>query len=102
MPLTKAKLATPDVKAPKVASASAPPPKKGEWFQIVNPGGAVHTVSRALAKELLGKVGYRLATTAEVKQLADQKGHQESSAPIAARFTPLPSEEVELGEPDEK
>ena len=55
---------------------------------VVNPSGAVHDVTEEHARELLRNAGWRVATQAEIDQLAAQHGHQEADNPIAARWEP--------------
>lgn len=72
--------------------------KKETGYFIVNPAGAVHSVTKEVATGLLGRVGYRQATTAEVKELNKRKGNQTAKNPICEPFTTEPTE-IELEEP---
>jgi hypothetical protein len=55
-------------------------------YYVVNPGGAVHDVTEARARELLKESGWRIATTAEIAELKKRKGHQVADDPIAEPF----------------
>lgn len=73
---------------------------KPKHYFIVNPAGAIHEVTYELAKELLGKVGYRNATPAEVKKLNSRRGNvaagnQRFDKPICEPFVATP-EPVEV------
>lgn len=50
-----------------IKPVAQPKSDDSDSIYIVNPLGAIHTVSKALARTLLAKVGYRKATTAEKK-----------------------------------
>ena len=58
-------------------------------YHIVNPGGAVHDVTKERARELLREVGWRLATPAEVAELKKRGGHQTADDPICKPFAGL-------------
>lgn len=67
---------------------------KQRVLYVVNPSGAVHDVTEEHARELLRNPGWRVATQAEIDQLAAQHGHQEADNPIAEPFKPrLPSDD---------
>lgn len=68
--------------------------KKEKRFFIVNPKGAVHEVTEAIAKERLGAVGWRMATKEEIERYlaADV---QRFDRPIGTPFNAEP-EGVEL------
>lgn len=73
--------------------------RSGEYepvYFIVNPAGAIHNVSREIAKAQLKKAGYRMAAPDEVQQLFDAKGYQRADRPICERFEPDPGLEIEL------
>lgn len=55
---------------------------KKSTFYIVNPGGAVHNVDKANASACLAKLGYRLATDAEIETFLKQPV-QRADKPIA-------------------
>lgn len=63
------------------------PKSKAKQYFIANPAGAIHKVSQAHANKLLRKVGYRSATSAEVKALQAKKGAQDSRNPIVEPFS---------------
>lgn len=72
---------------------------KQRVLYVVNPSGAVHDVTEEHARELLRNPGWRVATQAEIDQLAAQHGHQEADNPIAARWEPrLESEDEGAGD----
>lgn len=75
-------------------------------YFIVNPAGAIHEVTYEHAKSLLGKVGYRNATAAEVKKLNSRRGNvaagnQEFKKPVCEPFAASP-EPVEVEGIDEE
>ncbi len=59
---------------------------------LVNPGGAIHEVTRELAAERLHDPGWRLATDAEVAELKQRGGHQSADNPICEPQSPEPDE----------
>lgn len=72
--------------------------KKAKEYWIVNPHGTLHQVNRGHAQELLKKVGYRMATPAEIKKAktpnrktADGKDRivQTYREPFGKPFTPV-------------
>lgn len=69
-------------------------------YYIVNPAGAVHTVSYEHAKARLGQIGYRMADKKEIEAYKSQK-LQRFQAPIAEPFSTEP-EAVEEPEPVEE
>ena len=75
-------------------------PKEKEYF-IVNPGGAVHGVTKEHARERLKQHGFRMARPAEVKRYKSQKV-QTSEKPIAPKFTTDPDEAAKAVEQAEQ
>lgn len=76
--------------------ASKPKDEKADReYWIVNPAGAVHCVTRALAGSLLRRVGYRMASADQVQQ-AKRLKVQRFDRPIAERWKPEPEKEPEL------
>jgi hypothetical protein len=63
-------------------------------YYIVNPQGAVHEVSREMAKARLALAGWREPTKAELKAYKDTK-IQRSGEPIAKPWTPEPGQTPE-------
>ena len=59
---------------------------------IVNPGGALHLVTREHAREKFREVGWRKATPAEIAELDKRKGNQRFDDPIAEPWSPEPAE----------
>lgn len=80
----------------KPAAAPKPAPKGPKTYHIVNPKGAIHQATREHAKWRLSMPGWRLATEAEVAELAARSGLQVADAPICAPWSPDPA--VQLGE----
>jgi hypothetical protein len=70
---------------------TAKPSDDSLW--IVNPGGALHLVSREHAREKFREVGWRKATAAEIAELEKRQGNQRFDDPIAEPWTPEPTEE---------
>ena len=70
------------------AIASRPEPEKG--YYIVNPRGVIHCVDRTNATSQLKRVGYRLATKAEVGAYKAANGKQEVGKPLAKPYNPEP------------
>lgn len=68
--------------------------QKPKRYFILNPGGAIHEVSAEQQKALLGRVGYRKATKAQITKYLKQKT-QRFDAPIGEPFTAEP-EGVEI------
>jgi hypothetical protein len=64
---------------------------------LVNPAGAIHTVTREHARGRLHQLGYRAATKDEIERYKTQKV-QRAKAPIAPAWTPEPPPEPELPE----
>lgn len=54
-------------------------------YYIVNPGGAVHEVTREHARERIRSAGWRMASDAEIKAYQDQ-AIQRADQPIATPF----------------
>lgn len=73
---------TEDIKDVKPVEPKAPELDDSDSIYIVNPLGTVHTVSKALARTLLAKVGYRKATAAE-KKAYKSNDTQSYRSPIA-------------------
>lgn len=65
-------------------------------YWIVNPAGAIHNVTREIAKMRLKTPGYRLASRGEVEKLTANGGMQTWDHPIAKPFTAEPDEDVNL------
>jgi hypothetical protein len=75
---------------------------KTQVYYIVNPAGAVHTVTREHAAERLRQPGYRQATKDEIEQYEAQE-IQRADRPIAKPWDPTPEPvEVEVEEPEKK
>lgn len=86
-----------------VRAAPARPPRKRfagdeaeKSYFLVNPAGAIHSVSREHARERLKLAGWRLASQAEVDELRARSGHQRWDDPICAPWTPEPPLEPEV------
>jgi len=62
---------------------------------LVNPAGAVHSVSREHARSRLRQIGWRIASSTEVQAYKAQKVQRHDN-PIAARWTPEPPAEPEI------
>lgn len=73
-------------------------PEVEKTYHIVNPKGAVHEVTREIAKERLQKIGYRMATKAEVKALAEMNGRQFIGQVAARPHAFDPDEALDLEE----
>jgi hypothetical protein len=71
--------------------------KTAKGYFIVNPAGAIHSVSYEHAKDRLRKPGWRMATKAEVAKLNQRDGNQVHDDPIVEPWKPEP-EEIELPE----
>lgn len=56
-------------------------------YFIVNPAGAVHEVTREHAKDLLRRVGYRMATADEAKVYLGAPEHR-GLKPVAEKYEP--------------
>lgn len=65
------------------------PVEKERPYYIVNPAGAVHSVSRAEASNLLRRLGYRMAKREEIARY-HELDVQDFRRPIAPRWTPDP------------
>lgn len=65
-------------------------------YYIVNPRGVIHAANRAVARESLKKLGYRLATKAEIDAYIAANGRQEVGHPLAKPYSPEPPELPEL------
>jgi hypothetical protein len=76
--------------APKAAKAEG---EREYW--IVNPAGAVHSVTKEHARSLLGRVGYRMAKAEEVEKAKTLKV-QRFDRPIAPKWKPEPELVPEL------
>jgi hypothetical protein len=72
---------------------------KGAYY-IVNPAGAVHSVTREHATTRLQQVGYRLATDEEIEKFKSSK-IQRAGRPIAEPWSPVPPEPPEVPETEE-
>lgn len=66
-------------------------------YYIVNPAGAVHSVTREHARGRLAIVGWRMATADEVTAYQNQE-IQRHDRPIARPWTPDPDAHVDLGD----
>lgn len=62
-------------------------------YYIVNPAGAVHSVSRAHARQRLAVVGWRLASAEEIATYRGQP-MQRWDAPIANPWSPDPDAQL--------
>ena len=60
---------------------------------IVNPGGALHLVTKEHARTLFKSVGWRKATAAEIAELEKRKGNQRFDDPIAEPWSPEPTDD---------
>lgn len=69
------------------AKSTAKPSTQEAEYWLVNPAGAIHQVTKEIARARLRQPGYRLATKDEV---ATRKGVKEQrfDTPIAAPFNP--------------
>lgn len=65
------------------------PVEKERPYYIVNPAGAVHSVSRSEASNLLRRLGYRMAKREEITRY-HELDVQDFRRPIAPRWTPDP------------
>lgn len=84
---TQAPPETPPAKATKQQGSD------GAYY-IVNPAGAIHSVSRAHAFDRLkSSPGWRMATEAEITQYKGQKT-QVADSPIAAPWSPDPDAQL--------
>lgn len=79
-------------KARRAATNTAEPEKEKTYY-IVNPSGAVHSVTRAHARDRLGMVGWRMASAAEIATYKEQR-IQRSDQPIAQPFSPDPDAQL--------
>lgn len=78
---------------PKAAAAD----DAARRYYLVNPAGAIHEVTREHARERLKIAGWRLATAAEVAELAARGGEQRADDPICPPWTPDPDAQIDLG-----
>ena len=62
-------------------------------YYIVNPAGAVHSVTREHARTRLATVGWRMATADEIAEYK-QRPMQRSDDPIAAPWSPDPDAQL--------
>jgi hypothetical protein len=65
-------------------------------YFIVNPAGAIHEVTREMARERLRQVGYRMATAEEVARLEAAGGNQRADRPLCEPWSADPDVEPEL------
>ncbi len=63
-------------------------------YYLANPAGAIHEVTYEHAKSRLRTVGWRMATSDEVKQYQSQRT-QTWNKPIAPPWNPEPEPEIE-------
>ena len=76
------------------AKAEAKAAKEAEeTLWIVNPGGALHLVTKEHARTLFKSVGWRKATAAEIAELEKRKGNQRFDDPIAEPWSPEPTDD---------
>ena len=87
------RILTEKAEAERRAANKVPAPEADKAYYIVNPAGAVHSVTRAHARERLGEVGWRMATAAEVSTYKDRR-IQRSDQPIAQPFSPDPDAQL--------
>jgi hypothetical protein len=80
-----------------MAKQASKPKEERDYF-IVNPAGAIHSVSYEHAKARLALPGWRMATAEEVAKLKARGGNQVHNKPICQPWSPEP-QEIEL--PDE-
>lgn len=73
-----------------------------EAYYLVNPAGAIHSVSKEHARVRLAQVGWRLATDEEIAVYLGQRV-QRADRPIAPAWTPDPDAQLAeaLGEDSE-
>lgn len=64
-------------------------------YYIVNPGGAVHSVTREHAKTRLAQAGWRMAEDDEIEQYLGAPANR-GLAPVAPRWSPDPDAQIEL------
>jgi hypothetical protein len=81
--------------APSIVVAPARRAKPKEYW-LVNPAGAIHSVSREHAKERMKNAGWRIATPAEVEELKRRKGIQLFDDPICKPWSPDPEPDAPL------
>jgi DNA-directed RNA polymerase alpha subunit len=74
--------------------------KKNVRFFIVNPGGAVHEVTKEDAATRLRQPGFRMAQAAEIEEYF-RRPIQRADRPIAPRWNPQPEAAVEEDTPAE-
>lgn len=73
-------------------------PVAGRAYYIVNPAGAIHSVTREHAAGRLRQVGFRMATKDEIAALEHAGGHQVAGKPLAAPHTADPDAAIDLGD----
>ena len=76
--------------APSKKAQPAQQPASERTYYIVNKAGAIHEVDYEHAKARLRQVGFRIATAAEVAELAQRGGEQRANDPICAPWSPDP------------
>lgn len=84
-------MATPKKPAARPAVADAP----ARRYFVVNKAGAIHECDREHARWRLGQVGYRMATPAEVAELAARGGEQRADDPICTPWSPDPDAQID-------
>lgn len=69
------------------------PAKKATRYFVVNPGGAVHEVTREHAAQRIKRAGWRMATDAEIEAYLGQ-AIQRADRPIATPFAQTVEEQA--------
>lgn len=69
--------------------------KPKEYF-LVNPAGAIHSVTREHARERMKKAGWRIATNEEVAELKRRGNHQLFDDPICKPWSPDPEPDAPI------
>lgn len=72
---------------------AAEPEQAERRYFIVNPAGAIHEVTREIARERLKQVGYRRATKDEIALYEAAGGNQRASSPLCEPWTDDPDAE---------
>lgn len=76
---------------------STPQPEAApKRYFIVNPAGAIHEVTKAIARMRLKQIGYRMATAEEVARLEAAGGNQRADRPLCEPWSSDPDFEPEL------
>lgn len=72
---------------PAAATKAETKTKQARRYFVVNPRGAIHEITRELARDRLRLPGWRMATSVEVEALAERNGHQAHDKPICAPWS---------------